>query len=73
MCLNTGEAHDRLRRLMREYGFLRLQNSVWVYPHDCEELISLIKADLRIGKDVLYAVVESIEYDAWIKKHFNLS
>ncbi|OGG52331.1 CRISPR-associated endonuclease Cas2 [Candidatus Kaiserbacteria bacterium RIFCSPHIGHO2_02_FULL_55_25] len=64
---------DRLRRLMREYGFLRLQNSVWVYPHDCEELISLIKADLRIGKDVLYAVVESIEYDAWIKKHFKLS
>ncbi|MEK7601507.1 MAG: CRISPR-associated endonuclease Cas2 [Patescibacteria group bacterium] len=63
---------DRLRRLMREYGFLRLQNSVWVYPYDCEELIALIKADLRIGKDVLYVVVESIEHDAWIKKHFNL-
>lgn len=64
---------DRLRRFVREYGFLRLQDSVWVYPYDCEELMTLIKADLRIGKDVLYAVVESIENDAWIKKHFNLS
>ncbi|MDP2648295.1 MAG: CRISPR-associated endonuclease Cas2 [bacterium] len=64
---------DRLRRLMREFGFLRLQNSVWVYPYDCEELVALVKADLRIGKDVLYAVVESIENDEWVKKHFGLS
>ena len=63
---------DWLRRRMMEYGFMRLQDSVWVYPHDCEELIALLKADLRIGKDVLYAVVESIENDWWIKKHFGL-
>lgn len=63
---------DRLRRIMRECGFLRVQDSVWVYPHDCEELLALIKAELRIGKDVLYAVVESLENDAWIKRHFGL-
>ena len=63
---------DRLRRVMRECGFLRLQDSVWIYPYDCEELMALIKADLRIGKDVLYAVVESVENDAWIKRHFGL-
>ena len=63
---------DRLRRMMRECGFLQVQKSVWVYPHDCEELLGLIKAELRIGKDVLYAVVESLENDAWIKRHFGL-
>ncbi|MDO8552899.1 MAG: hypothetical protein Q7S01_05285 [bacterium] len=63
---------DRLRGIMRECGFLRLQDSVWIFPHDCEELVVLIKADLRIGKDVLYAVVESVENDAWIKRHFKL-
>ena len=63
---------DRLRNIMRECGFLRLQDSVWIYPYDCEELIALIKADIRIGKDVLYAVVESVENDAWIKRHFGL-
>lgn len=64
---------DKLRGLMRACGFLRLQDSVWVYPFDCEELVALVKADLRIGKDVLYAVVESIENDTWIKQHFGLS
>lgn len=63
---------DRLRRVMRECGFLRLQDSVWIYPYDCEDLTVLIKADLRIGKDVLYAVVESVENDAWVKRHFGL-
>ena len=64
---------DRLRILMRECGFLRLQNSVWVSPYDCEELITLIKTDLRLGTSVLYAVVEQIENDGWIKRRFGLS
>lgn len=63
---------DLLRREMREIGFLRVQDSAWLYPYDCEEFISLLKADLRIGKDVLYAVVDSIDNDAWVRKHFNL-
>lgn len=64
---------DHLRATVRECGFLRLQDSVWVYPYDCEELVMLLKADMRIGKDVLYAIVESIENDDWIKKHFGLA
>lgn len=63
---------DRLRREMRTAGFLQIQQSVWLYPYDCEDLIALIKADLRIGKDVMYLIVESIERDAWIRKHFSL-
>lgn len=63
---------DLLRREMREVGFLRVQDSAWIYPHDCEEFVALLKADLHIGKDVLYAVIESIENDTWIRKHFGL-
>lgn len=62
----------RLRRIMRECGFLRIQDSVWVSPYDCEDLIILIKAELRIGKDVLYTIVEKIENDKWIREHFSL-
>lgn len=64
---------ERIRFEMREIGFLRIQDSSWLYPYDCEEFVALLKADLHIGKDVLYAVVEEIENDAWIKKHFDLS
>ncbi len=70
------EKRKKIRKLLRfemqEVGFLRIQDSVWVYPFDCEEFVALLKADLRIGKDVLYAVVEEMENDKWIRKHFNL-
>jgi DNA-binding transcriptional regulator PaaX len=70
------EKRRKIRKLLRfemqEVGFLRVQDSVWVYPFDCEEFIALLKAELRIGKDVLYAVVEEIENDKCIRKHFNL-
>ena len=63
---------NQLRGTIRELGFLRVQNSVWVFPYDCEDLIQLIKTDLRVGKYVLYAVVESIENDRSIRDHFKL-
>ncbi len=64
---------NKLRLLMQELGFLRLQDSVWIYPHDCEELIALMKAEMFIGSNVLYAIAEQVENDGWIKRHFRLS
>ena len=63
---------DRLREMMTAFGFMRLQDSVWVSPYDCEDLIALVKAELRVGKDILYALVREIENDGFIKKHFDL-
>lgn len=62
----------RLRVVMSDIGFVRLQDSVWVYPYDCEDFIALLKADLKIGKDVLYAIADTIEHDKGIRRHFNL-
>lgn len=63
---------ERVRRLMREFGFLKLQDSVWVFPYECEELIAMMKAELRVGKDVLYIIADGIENDSWIRRQFNL-
>lgn len=63
---------DKLRMTLNSIGFMKLQNSVWVYPYDCEDLIALIKADFKIGKEVLYMIVEHLENDRGIKKIFNL-
>jgi DNA-binding transcriptional regulator PaaX len=63
---------NRLRAVMLEVGFVRLQNSVWVYPYDCEDFVALLKAELKIGKDVLYAIVDTIEHDKNVRQHFNL-
>lgn len=61
-----------LRRFMNEYGFVRLQDSVWIYPYDCEDLIALAKANFRIGADVLYMIVERLEHDKHLREHFKL-
>ena len=64
---------DRLRIVMQDAGFYRLQDSVWLFPYDCEDFIALLKADLKIGNAVLYMVVEQIENDGKLKEHFSLS
>ena len=63
---------DRLRDIMQELGFVRLQDSVWVFPYDCEDFIALLKSELKIGAAVLYMVVEHIENDKHLKAHFGL-
>lgn len=63
---------EYLRLTLISIGFMKLQNSVWVYPYDCEDLITLLKADMKIGKDVLYMIVEALEYDKPVRKFFGL-
>jgi hypothetical protein len=63
---------EGLRQELSNLGFVKLQNSVWVHPYECEEIIGMIKAYFEIGKDVLYMVVEKIENDGWLKEEFGL-
>ena len=62
----------RVATMLRSFGFTRLQDSVWVYPHDCEELIALLKADLLLRREVLYAVAVEIEHDDWLRRRFGV-
>ncbi|MDP2648534.1 MAG: hypothetical protein U1D26_00645 [Patescibacteria group bacterium] len=64
---------NRIRSTLRAFGFTQLQGSVWVYPYDCEDLITLFKADLHIGKNLLYMVVDALEYDTWLRREFGLT
>lgn len=66
------KTRDRLREVMERTGFVRLQDSVWVFPYDCEDFITLLKAELKIGAAVLYMVVEQIENDKHLRAHFGL-
>lgn len=63
---------EKVRRTLISAGFMRLQDSVWVYPYDCEDFIVLLKADFRIGKDLLYLIVELMENDSSVRRYFGL-
>ena len=63
---------EKVRNTLLSIGFMRLQDSVWLYPYDCEDFINLLKADFKIGKDLLYLIVESIENDKSFRKKFSI-
>ncbi len=66
------KTRDQIRYLFKTAGFYLLQESVWVYPYDCEDIIALLKTDFSIGKNVLYLIAEEIENDRRLREEFNL-
>ncbi|MDP2838172.1 MAG: hypothetical protein Q8O53_02745 [Candidatus Moranbacteria bacterium] len=65
-------ARDRIRTSMKAFGFEKLQESVWVYPYECEAVITLLKTQYKAGKELVYIVAGDIENDAWLRKKFTL-
>ena len=63
---------DQIRHLFNQSGLKRLQDSVWVYPYDCEDILTLLKVDLGVGKYVLYLIVDELENDKHLREDFGL-
>jgi len=76
VCFDVSEkrkrSREKLRLLLRQVGFVRLQNSVWVFPYDVEEVINLIKVGNFLEKEVLYMTVYTTGKDTELKSHFKL-
>jgi len=64
------ESRNAVRAILKRAGFVKLQHSVWIFPHECEELARLIKEDARLSHHVLYGVLEKIEDDARLRRAF---
>lgn len=65
---------SRLRLLLSSAGFLRLQDSVWIYPYPCDEFIGLVRAHLKSGTgEMLSFVAEALESDKRLREHFRLA
>ncbi len=64
---------DQLRRLLQGAGFVRIQDSVWVYPYACDEFVSLVRSHLKSGAgEVRVFVAEALESDKSLREHFRL-
>src|SRR3989338_5623807 len=57
---------------LQKIGFVRIQDSVWAYPYDCEEVLAFIRTELRLGGGVLYLIAEGIEHDRSLRAKFDL-
>jgi len=52
---------DTVRQRLNYWGFCQLQESVFVYPFDCQKEISAIKYIYGLGAYLQYIIAESIE------------
>ncbi len=66
------QARDEIRTILKRAGFIKLQNSTWIFPHECEELSRLLRNDPRLSRHVLYGVLEKIQDDARLRHAFRL-
>ena len=65
-------ARDVLRAKLKELGFLKIQKSVFIYPYECKEIITLLGEIYEIKPYVRYFIVESTEDNSDLLKFFNL-
>ncbi len=63
---------NKIRKTLTYIGFIKVQQSVWLYPYDCEDFITLFKAELKIGKNLIYLIVDSMENDKIFRETFHL-
>ena len=63
---------ERVRYIFNKAGLYCLQDSVWVSPYDCEEVITLLKTNLHVGKNILYLIVDELENDRELRREFGL-
>mgnify|MGYP001563652576 CR=1 FL=1 len=68
------KVRDTLRMLLRGAGFVHFQDSAWIQPYPCDELVTLLRSHLRSGKgEIRYLTASFIdESDFAFRKHFNL-
>ena len=66
-------ARNKLRMLLQNAGFVRLQDSVWIYPYPCDEFITLVRAHLKSGVGELRSLTaDALESDSVLRTHFKL-
>ncbi len=63
---------DYLRDYLQKIGFYRYQQSVYIFPYECEKEIDLIKKIVEGAKYMRYIIAEKIEDEERIKTFFKL-
>lgn len=63
---------DAIRSLLMKFGFKLLQESVWIYPYKCSDVIELAKTAYGIRRDAIYLICDHFPNDEHLAFLFNL-
>ncbi len=77
VCFDIPEKRKDVRRAVQRklslLGFYKLQNSVFIYPHQCNELVELAHRIFHIQKHLRIMTVTHIDNEQAILRHFKLT
>jgi len=68
---NFNNARNALRAKIRELGFYRLQQSVWIHPYPCEEEILFVAETYNVQKYIEILTVDKLLHESYIKTKFS--
>ncbi|MBI2113050.1 MAG: hypothetical protein HYT50_00510 [Candidatus Wildermuthbacteria bacterium] len=64
---------EAFRGKLREFGFYRLQKSIWVFPYSCAKEIMLLREFFALRPNHLRILeVQKLEEDEFLRRHFKL-
>ena len=63
---------DYLRKFLKQIGFYSYNESVYVFPYECEKEIALVKKIVEGGEYISYIVADKLEKEEEIKRKFGL-
>lgn len=63
-------SREMLRRKMKQLGFYKLQNSVFVHPYPCLEIVEFIRSYFGVKAEVEYLEAENLESQNKLINHF---
>jgi DNA-binding transcriptional regulator PaaX len=66
-------ARDTFRQALKQIGFKKLSNSLWIYPYECRGEMEVVIDSLLIKPFVRYFLVESFEGQEEFRKSFGIS
>lgn len=63
---------DFLRGALKDFGFVYMQQSVWIFPYPCDDFVVLLREALNLGMSVRLLVVEKMDEDRSFRRTFHL-
>jgi len=65
------KVREYIRRKLSEYGYLRIQDSIWMYPYACPSFLDLLQTHALPSELITFIVIHTPECSIY-KKRFNI-
>ena len=63
----------QVRLTLINLGFRRLQDSVWIYPYECEDILELLRTKYGVRHEALYLRADKLSKDNRWREFFQLN